>query len=77
VNNVGKYLKQMASQEARTRSRESEQEKVREAEEELMTHKQFILPNGEPIHAKPKDALGAIMCTPVLNIIRKWEYVFG
>jgi hypothetical protein len=82
VNNVAKrqkeisILKQTASQ-ARTRSRESEQDKVREAEEVLKTYQEFVLPNGEPLHSKPKDALGAIMCEPILNGIRKWECVLG
>jgi hypothetical protein len=67
VNNVAKrqkeiaILKQTAQQETRTRSRDSEQEKVREAEDKLQTYKDFVLPNGEPLHPKPKDALGAIM----------------
>jgi hypothetical protein len=81
VNNVAKrqkeiaILKQTAQQETRTRSRDSEQEKVREAEDKLQTYKDFVLPNGEPLHPKPKDALGAIMCEPILNGIRKWECV--
>ena len=83
MNNVAKRQKeiatlgQRASQETRTRSRESEQEKVQEKEAELQTYNQFVLPNGEPLHAKPKDALCAIMCAPVLNRIRKWECVLG
>jgi hypothetical protein len=83
VNNVAQRLKDIAiqketaSQETRTRRRDSEQEKIREAEEEVKAYQDFVLPNGEPLHEKPKNALDAIMCPPIMNGIRKWECVLG
>jgi hypothetical protein len=83
ASNVAKRLKEIAilketvSQEARTRSRENEQDNIQKAEDDLATYQEFVLPNGEPLHPKPKDALDAIMCAPILNGIRKWECVLG
>ncbi len=65
------------SEETRTRSRDSEQENIQKAEEELKTYADFFLPNGDPLHAKPRDALDAVMCPPIHKGIRKWECVLS
>jgi hypothetical protein len=43
----------------------------------LNAYQELIIPNGEPLHAKLKDTLDAIMCMPILKRIHKWEYVLG
>jgi hypothetical protein len=82
ANTVALRLKEIetlkeTSEETRTRSRDSEQENIRKSEDELKTYANYFLPNGDPLHAKPRDALDAVMCPPIHKGIRKWECVLS
>jgi hypothetical protein len=65
------------SQETRTRSRGGGQEELRRNEEELKAYQDLVMPNGKPMHEKPKDALEAVMCAPVKDGFRRWECVLS
>jgi hypothetical protein len=69
-------LRNTVAQETRTRSRGSRDE-LQRVESELNQYRDFVMPDGLPMHGKPKDALVAVMCAPVLDGHRRWECVLS
>jgi hypothetical protein len=70
-------LRHTVSQETRTRSRGGSRDELRRAESELKEYQDLVMPNGKPMHEKPKDALEAVMCPPIQDGFRKWECVLS
>jgi hypothetical protein len=69
-------LRNTVSQETQTRSRGSRDE-LQQAESELKKYQDLVMSDGCPMHEKPKDALVAVMCAPVLDRHRRWECVLS
>jgi hypothetical protein len=70
-------LKNTVSQETRTRSRGGNRDELHRAENELKKYQDLVMPDGRPMHEKPKDALVAVMCAPVQDGHRRWDCVLS
>ena len=59
-------LQNIGSRENQTRSRRGNLENLRQEENELKEYQDLVMPDRNHLHAKPKDALEAVMCPSLL-----------